>query len=234
MARSLLSFALAACCLLLLVGCAATSSLRAEAWQRPAGDAAVLLMTPDIELSELTAGGMLQPKADWTEQAKQHVVVAVRDELAQKKIRLTIYEAPADPDREKADVRLLKLHDAVGGTIIIHKFLPQQGLPTKDGRFDWTLGTGVRALQERTGADYAVFVLLRDSYSSAGRVALMMGAALLGVAVPGGRQVGFVSLVDLRTGDIVWLNRLVDPTGDLRTAEPTRRAVKALLNGFPL
>jgi hypothetical protein len=221
-------------CIAILSGCATTQSLRAEAWQRPAGDASILLMTPDIELSELTAGGMLEPKADWTDQAKQHFLAAVRDELAQRKIRLTRYEAPGDEGQEKMDLRLLKLHEAVGGTIMIHKFLPQQELPTKNGRFDWALGAGTRALQERTGADYAIFVLVRDSYSSGGRVALMMGAALLGVAVPGGRQVGFVSLVDLRTGAVVWVNRLIDTTGDLRTPEPTRKAVKALLDGFPL
>ena len=234
MTRSMASLVLVAGCAMVLAGCAQTRSLRAEPWQRPAAEAAVVLMTPDIELSELTAGGMREPKADWTAQAKQHFLVAVREELTQKKVRLSIYETPTNADHEQADVRLLKLHDAVGGTIIIHKFLPQMALPTKDGRFDWTLGTGTRALQERTGADYAIFVLIRDSYSSGGRVALMMGAALLGVAVPGGQQVGVVSLVDLRTGTIVWLNRLVDAAGDLRTPEPTRRAVKALLDGFPL
>jgi hypothetical protein len=220
----------------LLTACANTTALtRGGTWQRPAGELTVLLMTPDIEISELTAGGMLEPKAEWTAQARRHFVDSMRDQLAQKKVRLALYERPLDdPEREKADVRLLKLHDAVGGTILVHKLLPQQALPTKDGRFDWTLGAGTRALHERTGADYAVFALVRDAHATAGRAAVMVGAALVGVALPPARQVGFISLVDLRTGDIVWFNRLIDASGDLRTPEPARKAVKGLLDGFPL
>jgi hypothetical protein len=236
MARSVRSLTLLLAWFLIATGCAQTTSLRSRSWQRPPGDATVLLMAPDIELSELTASGMLEPKADWTDQATRHFLAAIRDELAQKKTRLSLYEAPTnDPAREGAEVRLIKLHDAVGGTIIVHKLLPNNlALPTKEGRFDWTLGDGTRLLHERTGADYAVFAHVRDSYSTAGRVALMMGAALFGVALPGGQQVGFISLVDLRTGDILWFNRLLDATGDLRTPEPARKAVKALLDGFPL
>jgi hypothetical protein len=112
--------------------------------------------------------------------------------------------------------------------------VPVLALPTKGDRFDWTLGAGVKPLQARTGADYALFVLLRDSYASAGRVALMVGAAVLGVGVPGGRQIGFASLVDLRSGDILWFNRLFNPAGDLRTPEPAAKAVQSLLTQMPL
>jgi hypothetical protein len=178
---------------------------------------------------------MREPKADWTAQAKLHVVGAMREQLAQRKVSLALYEGPAgDPAREKAELRVVKLHEVVGATIIVHKLLPNQELPTKQGRFDWTLGNGTRVLHDRTGADLAVFVVIRDTYASAGRVAFMVGAALLGVGVPLGQQVGFISLVDLRTGDIVWFNRLLDASGDLRTAEPARKAVKALLDGCPL
>jgi hypothetical protein len=111
--------------------------------------------------------------------------------------------------------------------------VPVHRLPTKDGKFDWSLGAGVGHFRERTGADYALFVFLRDSYASPGRVALIVGAALLGVGIPGGQQYGFASLVDLRTGDIIWFNRLIDPGGDLRTPEPARKAIKTLLTDLP-
>jgi hypothetical protein len=54
--------------------------------------------------------------------------------------------------------------------------------------------------------------------------------ALLGVGVPGGAQVGFASVVDLRTGDIVWFHRLVRPHGDLRTPDAAGETVKALVS----
>jgi hypothetical protein len=53
---------------------------------------------------------------------------------------------------------------------------------------------------------------------------------LLGAAVPGGSQVGFASVVDLKTGDIVWFNRLVRGAGDLRTPEAAAETVKALVS----
>jgi len=61
-----------------------------------------------------------------------------------------------------------------------------------------------------------------------------MTAAILGVGVPGGRQISFASLVDLDTGDIVWFNFLVSGTGDLRDPNSARDSVDSLLAGFPL
>jgi len=219
---------------IVLVGCAPPGVLlRDRGFTRPADPVRVLIMPPDVELSELTAGGLLEPKADWTEQGRAHVAAALDRHLEGKNATVVRYPAPGgDPD--PADLQLLKLHDEVGGSILRHKYLPVLELPTKRDVFDWTLGPEVGRLRERTGADYALFVFLRDSYASAGRVALIVGAALLGVGVPGGQQWGFASLVDLRTGDIVWFNRLVSPTGDLRKAEPAGDAVKSLLAELPL
>jgi len=63
---------------------------------------------------------------------------------------------------------------------------------------------------------------------------MMVGAALFGVAVQGGTRVGFASLVDLRTGNIVWFNRIANATGDLTTEEPATRTMDTLLEGLPL
>ena len=49
----------------------------------------------------------------------------------------------------------------------------------------------------------------------------------------GGEQHGFASLVDLRSGDIVWFNRLLSVVGDLRTEEPAAKTVSQLLEGLP-
>jgi hypothetical protein len=222
--------------IVVLGGCAqSTALLRDKTWQRQPGTVRVVVMPPDVQLSELTAGGLLEPKADWTERAREHVAAALEQHLQTKGATVVAYEAPASGgEDDAADMQLVKLHDAVGGAILVHKYLPVLALPTKGDRFDWTLGRGVKQLQARTGADYAVFVFFRDSYASAGRVALIVGAAILGVGVPGGQQVGFASLVDLRTGDIVWFNRLFNPAGDLRTAEPAGKAVQSLLVQLPL
>src|SRR5262249_26023431 len=95
---------------------------------------------------------------------------------------------------------------------------------------------GVQSLGQAQAAEYALFVVLRDSYASAGRHAASVAVAVLSLgqaSLPLGRQVGAASLVDLRTGDLVWINQLVDQAGDLRTAESARKAVRSLLSNLP-
>ncbi len=58
-------------------------------------------------------------------------------------------------------------------------------------------------------------------------------AALLGVAVQGGVQLGFASLVNLNSGQVVWFNRLVRGSGDLRNPDGARETAGVLLADFP-
>ena len=62
----------------------------------------------------------------------------------------------------------------------------------------------------------------------------MLGAAMPGVGVHGGQQIGFASLVDLRSGRIVWFNQLVSSNGNLKEEKPAATSVKHLLDGMPL
>lgn len=219
----------------LLAACTQTDSFTPRhTFQHPPGTARVLLMPADIELYELLASGLQEPRAEWTEAAKANVATAIADLLRPKHAEILPYAAPvADAAAGRHHTQLIKLHDAVGYSILSYQYGINQ-LPGKRGNFDWTLGSGTSMLRQEFGADYALFVFMRDSYSSGGRKALMIGLALLGVGVSGGTQVGFASLVDLKTGDIVWFNRLISNIGDLRTPEPARDAVEELLHDQPL
>ena len=114
-----------------------------------------------------------------------------------------------------------------------HQLIPAQSLPNKGSKFDWTLGDSVRELGREYDANYALFIHIRDSYTGGGRVAVIIAAALLGVAVQGGLQTGFATLVDLRTSEIVWFNVLYRDHGDLREAGPADETIKSLLTSFP-
>lgn len=203
-----------------------------EAIGTPAPNAKVLLVQPDVQLSLLTAGGVQEARADWSRQG--------RDDLsADLKAAMTGRTHPFDTLDPEAAMegragQLLRLHDAVGASIAAfnYGFLK---LPTKKGPFDWTLGEGAQALGEEKGAGYALFVTARGSYASAGRKAVMLGAALLGVGVPLGSQTVYASLVDLKTGRVVWFNvALAGPSADMRTAEGSKALVTSLLKGVPL
>ena len=142
---------------------------------------------------------------------------------------------PPSPQAREAHERVVNLHRAVGQSIRAHKYPNTPStLPTKEKSFDWTLGEGAQKLKADLGVDYALFVHVRDSYSSAERKALMIGAALLGVGVPGGVQIGFASLVDLASGEVVWFNQTVNSMGDLRDTKPTPEQLAVLLDQLPL
>lgn len=195
----------------------------------------VLLMPTDIQLFELTAGGLQEPKADWTATANKHVHAALKSILQEKQDILIEYQPiQDDPDKARAVDQLIKLHETVGLEITVHKYIQPYSLPTKANEFTWSLGSSVNRLTERYAADCALFIHIRDSYASAGRKAAIFVGALAGIAVSGGQQVGFSSLVDLRSGEIIWFGRIYRQSGDLRTFENASEAVKQLLDGIPL
>ena len=222
--------------LVTLCGCVASTALKRAEFNAPAPPGTrVVMMVPDVQLSEVTAAGLEQPNAQWTALGTRNVQAALDGLFRSRSINKVPYREPELGSTEAHDHgQLLKLHEAVGSTILVHKFNQAAALPTKAERFDWTLGGEVRVLRDAYEADYALFVYLHDSYASGGRVALMVAMAAFGVAVPGGIQRGFASLVDLRTGAVVWFNVLVRGTGDLRSGDAAMDAVNTLLAEIPL
>lgn len=188
----------------------------------------LLLLPADMELFSISAGGVVEPRQDWTEAAQHHFAEALarqRQRLGPNTSAMTMTELD-----EFADI--VALHRAVADAISIHH-RGSLKLPTKDEKLDWSLGEAVRPLKERTGADYALFTWMRDSYASSERKLAMVAMALLGGITVGGEQVGYASLVDLNTGRVVWFNGLSRMWGDLREAQPADETVEALLKGFP-
>lgn len=231
-----LAFALAL--VVLAGGCAQTRSAGPEVALKPHdGQRAVLLMPADVELSLLTTSGLEEPNAAWTEQGRQNVIAALKEELSARNLRIVSYGDDSDGSYQIAagDEQFVKLHQQVGSTIMLHRYVPGQALPTKKDSFDWTLGKGVQALRDQHDADYALFIHARDSFSSAGRVALnVVTAILFRSAGQGGRQVAFASLVDLESGDVVWFNVLQSGGGDLRDPKLARQSIDQLLDSSPL
>jgi hypothetical protein len=194
----------------------------------------IVLLPPDVELSILHAGGTNEINAEWTQLARKHLSENLSKRF--KEIKATLIErkdTAADFGEDRKEVQLLKLHEAVGGSILLHQRLGPLLLPTKEGVFDWSLGPETKYLQNKYGADYALFVFVRDSYASSGRVAAMILAAALGVGIQGGVQVGFSSLIEINTGEVVWFNHLARAHGDLRTPEGADETIGVLLSSFP-
>ena len=193
----------------------------------PAGPK-VLLAPIDVELFSLSAGGVLEPKADWTTAAAKHMKAA----LLQRKAAWNITSIELDTATADEHAEMLSLHAAIARAISAHHF-GGLSLPTKDGKLDWSFGDALRPLAERTGAHYALFTFVRDSYASPERIAMMVGMALLGIGLAGGAQIGYASLVDLESGKVLWFNELARGSGDLREAKAADETIAALLRDFP-
>lgn len=203
-------------------------------FQRSDGELRVILMPVDIELSVLNASGLLEPNAEWTQKAKVHVTSALTETFQSLNARLTPFvPANATAASEPARQQLINLHSAVGFTAVRQLLVPNARLLHKKGKVDWTLGKSVAVLRENSDAQYALFVYIRDSYASDGRVAVQVLGALLGAAVRGGTQTAFASLVDLKSGKIVWFNVVARSTGDLREFRPAKSSVVRLMHRFP-
>jgi hypothetical protein len=195
---------------------------------RPAGSKLVVVPA-DMELYSISAGGVIEPRADWTDAAQKNLLIALQSQgklLGPRVMHLTNDEAD-----ELAEV--ITLERAVSRSISLHHRNGGMKLATKGERLDWSLGDAVRPLKERTGADYALFTWVRDTYTSPERKAAMVGLALIGAISLGGEQEGHASLVDLNTGRVVWFNRISRMFGDLRDPAPAKETVEALLKAFP-
>jgi hypothetical protein len=200
----------------------------------------VVVLDADVELSELLASGLLQIRADWTTNARKLVMESLSAEL---KLRGASVISPAeikDVGVAEHAKQLELLAQVVSFSALSVQLAPGGGLPTKRGRFDWNIGPNAKILQAAYGADYALITLVQDSYATAGRKALTVLGILSGGVVGvnsggfGGQRIGFTSLVDLRTGKLIWINLMSSSVGDLRQADGARAVVKSLLTGLPL
>lgn len=237
--RSYLKTAVTAVSIASLAACATSKQQINTGFKGQESNFKVLLMKPDIEVGTLTAGGLVEPNQDWTEKARTGVLNALASNNGKRGGQMLKFtELSATPDQERLNTDLENLHRAVATSIARHKY-GAETLPTKKDKFDWTLGADAKALGTQSAADYALFVYGRDSFASGGRVALqavgMLGCVVgVCVAVSGGQQFGYASLVDLKTGDVVWFNMLDKSSGDLRTPEGSQAMVDLLLKPMPL
>jgi hypothetical protein len=199
------------------------------------GSAKIVLMRPSIKVGEQSTGGLFEPNADWTDQATENLGAAIA--IAQRELGNAVlpYTEPlgADPAQVK---EYRSLFDAVSGSAVTYQFFKGNRLPTKKRRnsFEWTLGAGLAKLPGLESADYALFIVTEDQFGSTGRkAAQVVGALLPGISLPAGVHKGFAGLVEVKTGNLVWLNADLEMGGDVRTEEGAAKRVAQLFEGFP-
>ena len=94
-----------------LAACVQTKQYADLQFTPPQGDYKLLVLRPDVTVGSLTTGGMVEPRADWTDQARASIVAALRAQQAARGGKVTIIEhrneLPGVDPQELADVERL-------------------------------------------------------------------------------------------------------------------------------
>ncbi len=191
----------------------------------------ILLLPMDVKVSELTAGGLTEEVESWTKQAEK----LIGQELRAKSHSLSNYELVEMPELNQEEQKVLEQHlallDTLGGNVLSLGLIPggSQAWEPKIKHFDYSIGDGLAFLKERTGADMAFMIYGDDLISSGGRKAAFLFAAAFGVGIPMGHAVLVGGMLDLKTGNVLWMNHEVS-VADVTLREP--EGVKVLLGGL--
>jgi hypothetical protein len=201
------------CLLLITFGCASPAyrvhpdfMARAKGIRKPA------LMLAEVRVYEISPGGVVQLRDDWSRAGKENLIKALIETFMEKRFRVTRLSVC---EERAEDVREIKaLYKAVDKSIRLHGYGPQL-FPEKTKRFVYSLGPSEKTLS-RLGADSMIFM------SGSGQISTSEQKAWISIAVSDS------------CGTILWhcVRHTVDQY-DLRDAKSATEFVEDLLSSFP-
>ncbi len=198
----------------------------------------VLILPLEFTVYERSVAGM-EAVPDWTTAARANLLEATGQMLRQDS-RFEIVAVPAvegaAKDVLREHVELFKIiSDTVTG--VVH--LGGKAWEDKKVNFDYTLGDGLAFLADASGADYAFILGGGQIKPTGGTTFMQILAAGTGVYVPGGGTYVAAGIVDLRTGNIVWLNSMQGgelfgmTSNDTRKPEAAHAILAKMFEGYP-
>ncbi|MCG8634537.1 MAG: hypothetical protein MI863_11965 [Desulfobacterales bacterium] len=190
----------------------------------------IIVLPANVVVSELTASGVTEEVPDWSEQGKRFVEKYV-DEVVRGRPDVIMAELPEfnPAEQEKIDQHVA-LYDLVSGNaLMLRNQEAWNNIREKEG---YTLGDGLSFLCEKTDAELVLIVVGRDFISSGGRKTTTFFAAALGVYIPLGRSLLHAGVVDLKTGNILWMNTSVSETESLNQEEDAKDMVAKVFSEY--
>jgi hypothetical protein len=199
------------------------------------------LLSPQIDMFEIGAGGTLEKMEAWSQAAQANIRKAMKEEFTKREyLQLTEFDelTLSGLARLTHDETFL-LYDVISRDILTHTFSTPSVhhthavaispfFPWKARDFSYSLGKEIGVFASHVDA----YLVVRgfDQRSSGGRKALGVGTALVGAALgvaiipQRGANLFWASLVDAHTGDILWFSRSLTPH-DLRNSEEATKLV---------
>jgi hypothetical protein len=195
----------------------------------------IVLIEPEIFVKELSVGGVAEKVDEWSIKAKNNVRSALAAQIASRHLfdKLELPENLSPEEIASLDEHVA-LYDVVGFNAFYYSRAEFDAWKHKRTEFDYTLGSGLKTLADRSGADAALFIVGEDYISTGGRKAARVFAAMFGVVLPPSPTFLSAALVDLRSGDILWMNYgFAMDSKDLRIAEDVNKMMNEMFLNYP-
>ena len=197
--------------LLALAGCSTPTTYLARPLAEPENPRLpkrVLVVPPDVNVVEVTVGGVGEKDAQWSRQAKDNLLAALRAQAGKG----NLFELVAMPEITQEEKDVLDAHAAMFELVAANA--SEYGLSTdsfwknRASQLRYTVGPGLAFLAEKSGAEAALFISAEDAVSTGGRVAVLLATILLfGMpALTPGYSYLAAGIVDLASGDLLWHN----------------------------
>jgi len=195
----------------------------------------IVLLSPNVEIYSLSAGGVKEKRDSWCSTGRQNIESALQETFKEKGVFLSSLKQNS---KNKKDVEEINaLYRAVAGSIYDHTFFYGQNpnlFLERIQNFDYSIGS-VEKLLKRYNADGLLIVYASDEIPTKGRKALQVIQAInpFGQMDQAAVTAMVIGLTDT-SGAVLWFRTKAHSGGyDLRESESTQVFVKELLSDYP-
>lgn len=190
----------------------------------------LIVLPANVVVNELTASNVAEEVPDWSAQGKRFVEQYV-DGMVKKRQDIIVETLPELTPEEQENIdQHVALYDLVSSNALaFSQHAAWKNIREKEG---YTLGQGLSFLAEKTAAETVLIVVGRDYISSGGRKTASFFAAALGVYLPLGRSLLHAGVVDLKTGNILWMNTSMSETDSLNNEIGAKRLVEKVFSDY--
>ena len=194
----------------------------------------VVVLPVNIEVLEVTAGGVKEEVPAWSTEASNNVLKSLSAAI---KNDPTLQEVKT-PRFSKKAASVVDEHMALYKLVV--NTASNVGWQHKIRRFDYGIGPGLTSLRRQTGADAAVMVYGRDHVSTAGRKAKAVAGNIpilnifTGPPPKLGHSYIHIGVVDLKTGDLLWMNsEYREGASNLRDYDDANEIITTIFEWYP-
>lgn len=205
----------------------------------------IAIFPPNVKIFEIAFGKQPQLLAEEMEQTTKDLVKLIAEELSKRGFNTTPFyqgqTSQSDSEKIFQEFEIEKLY------INLSEELAKSTTTSQKKQFECLLGDEVKSIISSTNSD-ALFLAMFKGYSrTAGSISaditgkVMIAIITVGLIIPPKAPSGYeelqAALVDAKTGDVLWFNRVIDVyTGfippDFQEDE-MKKLIKKLFKDFP-